>query len=129
MRLCMMPFSIFMSRLGITDLVSKFKIYTNLIKLFLKFIIFFSSLKVPYNIVIIFGNTTKYIYNSSKKRWCEYARFTIIKKEKTGATESSNKTSCIHISLEKISEHKNSWKCEEFVLLVNKKFFNNLTLR
>ena len=29
-----MPLSIFLSRLGITDLVNKIKIYTNLIKLF-----------------------------------------------------------------------------------------------
>jgi hypothetical protein len=34
MRLCMMPFSIFVSRLGITDLINKIKIYANLIKLF-----------------------------------------------------------------------------------------------
>ncbi len=34
MRLCMMPISIFVSRLGITDLVNKIKIDTNLIKLF-----------------------------------------------------------------------------------------------
>ena len=32
MRLCMMHVSIFVSRLGITDLVNKIKIYTYLIK-------------------------------------------------------------------------------------------------
>jgi hypothetical protein len=34
MRLCMMSASILVSRLGITDLVNKTKIYTNLMKLF-----------------------------------------------------------------------------------------------
>ena len=34
MRLCMIPVSIFLGRLGITDLVNKTKIDTNLIKLF-----------------------------------------------------------------------------------------------
>ena len=34
MRLCMMPNSFCVSRLGITELVNKIKIYTNLIKLF-----------------------------------------------------------------------------------------------
>ena len=34
MRLCMMPVCVFVSRLGITGLVNKIKIYTNLMKLF-----------------------------------------------------------------------------------------------
>ena len=34
MRLCMMHIGVFVSRLGITHLVHKIKIYTNLIKLF-----------------------------------------------------------------------------------------------
>jgi len=34
MRLCIMRNNIFMSRLGITDLVNKIEIFTNLIKLF-----------------------------------------------------------------------------------------------
>jgi hypothetical protein len=34
MRLCMMPFSFFASRLGITDLVNQIKICINLIKWF-----------------------------------------------------------------------------------------------
>ena len=34
MCLCMMPVSIFVSRLDITDLVNKIKTYTNLMKLF-----------------------------------------------------------------------------------------------
>ena len=56
----MMPFSIFVSSLGITDLANKTKIYTNLMKLLhLKFISFCSSLKVLSLYVIIFGNYTR----------------------------------------------------------------------
>ena len=61
MRLCMMLVSIFVSGLGITDLVNKIKFYTNLSKLF-RFEIYvnFSSLKVLSNFfLIIFGNITR----------------------------------------------------------------------
>ena len=43
MRLCMMRVNIFVSRLGINDLVNKIKIHTNLIKLF-RFEIFKNSI-------------------------------------------------------------------------------------
>ena len=59
MRLCMMPLSIFVSRLGITNLVNKIKFYTISIKLFnLKFISFCFSLEVLSKYDIIFGNIT-----------------------------------------------------------------------
>ena len=63
MRLNMMPFSIFASHLGITDLVNKIKINTNLIKIILK-----CNHIWEYHM-------NKYIYNSSKKKRCEYACF------------------------------------------------------
>jgi len=55
----MMPISIFVSRLGIIDLVNKNKIYTNLIKLFLLEIhtILFLFKSLP-TYVTIFGNIT-----------------------------------------------------------------------
>ncbi len=45
----MMLFSIFVSHLGITDLVNKIKIYTNLINHFLIYIILFPFKKVYLN--------------------------------------------------------------------------------
>jgi len=74
MRLWMMSFSIFESRLGIIDLVNKIKINTDLIKLFhFEIYINFFLQKVlskyelfKYNIWKYHLN--KYIYNSSKKK-------------------------------------------------------------
>ena len=75
MRLCMMPVSIFVSHLGITYLVNTFEIYTNLIKLFnfeihTILFLFKSSIQIFNNIWEYHLN--KYIYNSSKKKWCKY---------------------------------------------------------
>jgi len=55
-----MPVSIFVSRLGITGLVNKIKIYTNLVKIF--------NFEI-YIILFLFNNIweyhlNKYIYNS-----------------------------------------------------------------
>ena len=71
MRLCMIPISIFVSCLGITDLVNKIKNYTHLIKLFhfeIYIILFLleSSILICYNIWKYHLN--KYIYNTSKKK-------------------------------------------------------------
>ena len=63
MRLCMMPVSIFVSRLGIIDLVNKIKIYTNLIK--------------NYSFRNLYYHLNKYVYNRSKNKWCEYICFPI----------------------------------------------------
>jgi len=59
MRLCMMPISIFVSRLGITDLVNKIKINTSLIKLFnFEIHTILPLFKILFKYVIIFGNIT-----------------------------------------------------------------------
>ena len=79
----MMPVSIFVSRLGITDLVNKIQIYTNLIKsfhfeIYIIVFLFKSSIQICNNIWEYHLN--KYFYNSSKKKLCEYACFPIFKK-------------------------------------------------
>jgi len=63
MRLCMVLVSIFVSGLGITDLVNKIKFYINLSKLFhFKIYVNFSSLKVLSNF-FVFENV---IFSSQK---------------------------------------------------------------
>jgi len=71
----------------ITDLVNKINIYTNLIKLFhyeinIILFLFKSSIHICNNIWEYHLN--KYIYNSSKKKWCEYACFPILNLRKIG---------------------------------------------
>jgi len=73
----MMPVIIFVD-LGTTD--SIIQIYINLIKLFnfeifIILLLFKSSIKICNNIWKYHLN--KYIYNSSKKKWCQYACFPI----------------------------------------------------
>ncbi len=78
---CVYACCLFVSRLDITDLVNKNKIYTNLIRLLhfeIYIILFFfkSSIKICKNIWEYHLN--KYMYNSSKKKRCEYACFPIV---------------------------------------------------
>ena len=73
MRLRIMPLSIFVSRLGITDLVNKIKIYTNLIKLFhfeIYIILYILKMSIQICNNIWEYHLNKYIYYSSKKKWC-----------------------------------------------------------
>ena len=74
MRLWMMPFSIFESRLVIFDLVNKIKINTDLIKLFhfeIYINLFLQKVLSEYELFkynIWKYHLNKYIYNSSKKK-------------------------------------------------------------